>query len=168
MKKLLAGGINVGSGFCSPRCSPLKQKADLRDQDGRLGGFAQPSLPCRPHFLPSLEALLAVFVVAGLSIPQLLESILKLLPLDTYEPNSVMVMDLVDSDKAKGLQIPDVWQTYRNLLFQTGFRDDLGKIERFAFYERAKKAFAVVATGETALYGNIILRKGVIAPQEQH
>ncbi|XP_043842504.1 fucose mutarotase isoform X1 [Dromiciops gliroides] len=103
----------------------------------------------------------------GLSIPQLLESILKLLPLDTYEPNSVVVMDLVESDKAKGLQTPDVWQTYKSLLSQAGFSEDLGKVERFAFYEQAKKAFAVVATGETALYGNIILRKGVIAPQEQ-
>ncbi|XP_007478155.2 fucose mutarotase [Monodelphis domestica] len=104
----------------------------------------------------------------GLSVPQLLESILKLLPLDTYEPNSVMVMDVVESDKAKGLQTPEVWQTFRSLLSQTGFREDLGKMERFAFYEQAKKAFAVVATGETALYGNIILRKGVIAPQEKH
>ncbi|XP_068927642.1 fucose mutarotase [Petaurus breviceps papuanus] len=104
----------------------------------------------------------------GLSIPQLLESILKLLPLDTYEPNSVVVMDLVESDKAKGLQTPDVWQTYKSLLSQAGFKVDLGKMERFAFYEQAKKAFAVVATGETALYGNIILRKGVIGPQEQH
>ncbi|XP_043842505.1 fucose mutarotase isoform X2 [Dromiciops gliroides] len=57
----------------------------------------------------------------GLSIPQLLESILKLLPLDTYEPNSVVVMDLVESDKAKGLQTPDVWQTYKSLLSQAGF-----------------------------------------------
>ncbi|XP_036591598.1 fucose mutarotase isoform X2 [Trichosurus vulpecula] len=104
----------------------------------------------------------------GLSIPQLLESILKLLPLDTHEPNSVVVMDPVESDKAKGLQTPDVWQTYKSLLSQAGFRENLGKMERFAFYEQAKKAFAVVATGETALYGNIILRKGVIAPQEQH
>ncbi|XP_072484558.1 fucose mutarotase [Notamacropus eugenii] len=104
----------------------------------------------------------------GLSIPQLLESILKLLPLDTYEPQSVVVMDLVESDKAKGLQTPDVWHTYKSLLSQAGFKADLGKMERFVFYEQAKKAFAVVATGETALYGNIILRKGVIAPQEQH
>ncbi|XP_027702167.1 fucose mutarotase [Vombatus ursinus] len=104
----------------------------------------------------------------GLGIPQLLESILKLLPLDTYEPNSVMVMDPVESDKAKGLQTPDVWQTYKSFLSQAGFKADLWKMERTSFYEQAKKAFAVVATGETALYGNIILKKGVIAPQEQH
>ncbi|XP_074152391.1 fucose mutarotase isoform X2 [Sminthopsis crassicaudata] len=103
----------------------------------------------------------------GLSIPQLLESLLKLLPLDTYEPNLVVIMDLVESDKARGLQIP-VWQTYKSLLIQAGLKVDLGNMERFAFYERAKKAFAVVATGETSLYGNIILRKGVIASQDQH
>ncbi|KAM9065706.1 fucose mutarotase isoform X1 [Sarcophilus harrisii] len=103
----------------------------------------------------------------GLSIPQLLESILKLLPLDTYEPNSVVIMDLVESDKARGLQIP-VWETYKSLLLKAGLKVDLENMERFAFYERAKKAFAVVATGETSLYGNIILRKGVIASQEQH
>ncbi|XP_074088723.1 fucose mutarotase isoform X2 [Macrotis lagotis] len=56
----------------------------------------------------------------GLSIPQLLESILKLLPLDTYEPNPVVVMDLVESDKAKGLRAPPVWQIYQNLLSQSG------------------------------------------------
>ncbi|XP_074088726.1 fucose mutarotase isoform X4 [Macrotis lagotis] len=59
----------------------------------------------------------------GLSIPQLLESILKLLPLDTYEPNPVVVMDLVESDKAKGLRAPPVWQIYQNLLSQSGCPD---------------------------------------------
>ncbi|XP_074088728.1 fucose mutarotase isoform X6 [Macrotis lagotis] len=85
----------------------------------------------------------------GLSIPQLLESILKLLPLDTYEPNPVVVMDLVESDKAKGLRAPPVWQIYQNLLSQSGCPESLGKMERFAFYEQAKKAFAVVATGSS-------------------
>ncbi|XP_017513154.2 fucose mutarotase isoform X5 [Manis pentadactyla] len=66
----------------------------------------------------------------GLGIPQLLEAVLRLLPLDTY----------VESPTA------------------------LATIERFEFYQRAKKAFAVVATGETALYGNLILKKGVLAP----
>jgi L-fucose mutarotase len=42
------------------------------------------------------------------------------------------------------------------------YKGDVEKLERFAFYERAKKAFAIVATGETRKYGNIILKKGVI------
>ncbi|KAM9344650.1 fucose mutarotase [Symphorus nematophorus] len=97
----------------------------------------------------------------GLGIPQLLEAILKLLPLDTYVPSPAAVMDLVDSDKARRLPVP-VWDTYTQLLGQAGSQAPLEEVERFAFYERAKKAFAVVATGETALYGNLILKKGVI------
>ncbi|XP_030297364.1 fucose mutarotase isoform X1 [Sparus aurata] len=98
---------------------------------------------------------------AGLGIPKLLEAILKLLPLDTYVPHAAAVMDLVDSDKRRGLAVP-VWVTYSDLLTETGTRTPIETVERFAFYERAKKAFAVVATGETALYGNLILKKGVI------
>ncbi|XP_070833797.1 fucose mutarotase [Chaetodon trifascialis] len=94
----------------------------------------------------------------GLGIPQLLEAILKLLPLDT---SPAAVMDLVDSDKLRCLAVP-VWDTYTQLLGEAGSKSPLEKVERFAFYERAKKAYAVVATGETALYGNLILKKGVI------
>ncbi|XP_028279210.1 fucose mutarotase isoform X3 [Parambassis ranga] len=101
----------------------------------------------------------------GLSIPQLLEAILKLLPLDTYVSCPAAVMDLVDSDKQRGLAVP-VWDAYKHLLYQAGSQSHLETVERFAFYERAKKAYAIVATGETALYGNLILKKGVI-PAEQ-
>ncbi|KAL3972119.1 receptor-type tyrosine-protein phosphatase S [Sarotherodon galilaeus] len=101
----------------------------------------------------------------GLGIPRLLEAVLKLLPLDTYVPSPAAVMDLVDSDKQRCLAVP-VWGTYEQLLSQAGSQVSLEKVERFAFYERAKKAYAVVATGETALYGNLILKKGVI-PAEQ-
>ncbi|XP_056292229.1 fucose mutarotase [Pseudoliparis swirei] len=100
----------------------------------------------------------------GLGIPLLLEAILKLLPLDTYVPSPAAVMDLVDSDQQSGLSVP-VWGTYTQLLGQAGSQSPIEKVERFAFYERAKKAFAVVATGETALYGNLILKKGVIPPE---
>ncbi|XP_076830696.1 fucose mutarotase [Brachyhypopomus gauderio] len=101
----------------------------------------------------------------GLHIPELLEAILKLLPLDTYVALPAAVMDLVASDREQGLQVP-VWLRYSQLLTQAGSHGNLEMIERFAFYERAKKAFAVVATGETALYGNIIIKKGVIPPEE--
>ncbi|XP_029926565.1 fucose mutarotase [Myripristis murdjan] len=97
----------------------------------------------------------------GLGIPQLLEAILKLLPLDTYVPTPAAVMDLVDSDKQRFYGAP-VWGTYAKLLEQAGVQTPPERVERFAFYERAKKAYAVVATGETALYGNLILKKGVI------
>ncbi|KAG7249405.1 hypothetical protein CRUP_013847 [Coryphaenoides rupestris] len=96
----------------------------------------------------------------GLDIPRLLEAILKLFPLDTYVPSPAAVMDLVQADQ--GLQVP-IWNSYSHLLDQVGqMQNPLEKVERFAFYERAKKAFAVVATSESALYGNLILKKGVI------
>uniref|UniRef100_A0A1A8GR02 Fucose mutarotase n=1 Tax=Nothobranchius korthausae TaxID=1143690 RepID=A0A1A8GR02_9TELE len=101
----------------------------------------------------------------GLGIPHLLKAILKLLPLDTYVPHPAAVMDLVDSDKLKGLAVP-VWDAYTQLLKQAGSQAPLEKVERFAFYERAKKAYAVVATGETALYGNLILKKGILAAEQ--
>ncbi|XP_070697132.1 fucose mutarotase [Pempheris klunzingeri] len=97
----------------------------------------------------------------GLRIPQLLEAILKLLPLDTYVPSPAAVMHLVDGDKQRSLAVP-VWDTYTQLLAEAGSLTPLEKVERFAFYERAKKSFAVVATGEKALYGNLILKKGII------
>uniref|UniRef100_A0A3B3WMB7 L-fucose mutarotase n=1 Tax=Poecilia mexicana TaxID=48701 RepID=A0A3B3WMB7_9TELE len=97
----------------------------------------------------------------GLGISQLLEAILKLLPLDTYVDRPAAVMDLVDSDRQRCLAVP-VWDTYAQLLSRAGSQSSLEKMERFNFYERAKKAYAVVATGETALYGNLILKKGVI------
>ncbi|XP_034408359.1 fucose mutarotase isoform X5 [Cyclopterus lumpus] len=101
----------------------------------------------------------------GLGIPKLLEAILKLLPLDTYAPSPAAVMDLVDSDKQRRLAVP-VWATYTQLLDQAGSQSPIEKVERSAFYERAKKAFAVVATGETTLYGNLILKKGVMPPEQ--
>ncbi|XP_062375014.1 fucose mutarotase [Sardina pilchardus] len=102
----------------------------------------------------------------GLQIPALLEAILKLFPLDTYVRSPAAVMDLVDSDKELGLETP-VWTSYIHMIKQAGSQGGLETVERFAFYERAKKAFAVVATGETALYGNLIIKKGVIPPGEQ-
>ncbi|XP_048419142.1 fucose mutarotase isoform X1 [Stegostoma tigrinum] len=104
--------------------------------------------------------------IDGLGIPELLQAILKLFPLDTYVSCPAAVMDLVNEDKAKGLQTP-IWEKYQELLSNTGCAKPLEKIERFAFYERTKASFAVVATGETALYGNLILTKGVIPAGEK-
>ncbi|XP_006867519.1 PREDICTED: fucose mutarotase [Chrysochloris asiatica] len=82
----------------------------------------------------------------GLDIPQLLEAMLKLLPLDTYAASPAAVMELVPSDRDRGLQTP-IWNYYQSLLYEKGCTKSLEKVERFAFYERSKKAFAVVATG---------------------
>lgn len=72
-------------------------------------------------------------------------------------------MDLVNKDKNKGMSVPPVWGRYQEILDKSeGRHVEMSKLERFEFYKQAKESFAVVHTGETALYGNIILQKGVI------
>ncbi|WEG11081.1 L-fucose mutarotase [Pullulanibacillus sp. KACC 23026] len=94
----------------------------------------------------------------GLRIPGLLESIMKLFPLDCYSKTQVGLMQVVPGDHAK----PDIWNEYQNILKKSGEPFKIEYIERFAFYERTKATYAVIQTGETALYGNILLKKGVI------
>jgi L-fucose mutarotase len=95
----------------------------------------------------------------GHPIPTILDAILALLPLDEYVEQPVALMAVVPGDDTK----PTIWDEYRKIV--TRHEPNAGNfelVERFAFYERAAKAFAVVATGEGALYANIILKKGVI------
>lgn len=88
-----------------------------------------------------------------------LEAVLKLLPLDVYVPHPVALMQRVPGDTVK----TPIWDEYRTIIQASGEPfTDFEYVERFAFYERAKEAYAVVATGEGALYANIILKKGVI------
>lgn len=96
----------------------------------------------------------------GHDIPSLLDAILKFFPLDTHDRHPVMLMEVMPGDP---VQTP-IWDVYRDLIAQYDVRaaQNILPIERFAFYERAKTAFAVVATGEKALYANIILKKGVV------
>ncbi|MBP7052490.1 MAG: L-fucose mutarotase [Phycisphaerae bacterium] len=95
----------------------------------------------------------------GHGVPELLEAVLKLFPLDTFVAQPVALMAVVPGDKTQ----PTIWETYRTLVKSSGERfSDFEFIERFAFYERAKKAYAVVATSEKALYANVILKKGVL------
>ncbi|MGN1103075.1 MAG: RbsD/FucU domain-containing protein, partial [Huintestinicola sp.] len=57
---------------------------------------------------------------------------------------------------------PEIWETYREIVSKNEGDKQIGLIERFDFYDKAKNAFAIVATGETAIYANIILQKGVV------
>ena len=59
-----------------------------------------------------------------------------------------------------------IWDVYRAIIVAEEPAAQFEEVERFAFYERSKRAFAVVATGETALYGNLILKKGVIGSKD--
>jgi len=94
----------------------------------------------------------------GLGVADLLDAILPLLALDSYVDSPVVMMDAVPGDELD----PAVENSYRAAIDQH-WPDTpaIARIERFAFYERTKSAFAVVMTGETAKYGNIILKKGV-------
>jgi len=96
----------------------------------------------------------------GHGIPALLEAILKLYPLDPYVDSPVAVMQVVPSDKDF---VVTVWDKYQTIVDEAEQKKIVfEKVERFAFYERAKAAFAIVHTGETAKYGNIILKKGLV------
>jgi len=95
----------------------------------------------------------------GHNVPRLLEAILKLFPLDVYVDRPIALMSVVPGDKTK----PTIWEKYRSIINESGEKfSDFEFIERFAFYERAKNAYAIVATSEKALYANIILKKGII------
>ena len=95
----------------------------------------------------------------GHAVPPILEAVLKLLPLDIYVEKPVALMQIVPGDTSK----TPIWDQYRSILKASGEKfSDFEFVERFAFYERAKQAYAVIATSEGALYANIILKKGVI------
>ncbi|MEG2769532.1 MAG: L-fucose mutarotase [Oscillospiraceae bacterium] len=95
----------------------------------------------------------------GHGVAEILDAILQLMPLDQYTAKPVALMEVVPGDDCK----PVIWDKYKALL-QTHDPDNSGieMMERFAFYERAKKAYAIIATGETAIYANILLKKGVV------
>lgn len=96
----------------------------------------------------------------GLDVPELLEAILKLFPLDSYVEKPVSVMQVTPGDKVE----TPIWEEYKKIVSKEDNRgeDAFAEIERFEFYEKAKKAYAVIATSETALYANIMIQKGVI------
>ena len=92
----------------------------------------------------------------GVAVAALLRGIIPLFELDSYAPPLVM-MAAVEGDELD----PAVEQRYRAALFGSAAGPAISRIDRFAFYDRAQEAFAVVMTGEIAKYGNIILKKGV-------
>ena len=95
----------------------------------------------------------------GHGVPELLDAIMQLFPLDTYTEKPVMLMEVVPGDPV----VPTIWDEYKDIINKYEPENcKIEMIERFAFYERAKTAYAVVATGEEAIYANIILKKGVV------
>ena len=91
-----------------------------------------------------------------------LEAILQLLPLDDFVEAPVTLMEVVPGSVSEGE--PPIWSNFRNVLARHEPGAKIGFENRFAFYERSRKAFACVQTGESALYACVILKKGVIRP----
>ena len=91
---------------------------------------------------------------------ELLEAILEVFPLDTYVEHPMNLMQVMPGDPVE----TPIWDSYREIVKKADGRGEkvIGQIERFAFYEEARDAYAIIATGEGALYANIMLQKGEI------
>lgn len=142
-------GRKEGSGMLkgiSPAISPdlLKTLAEMGHGDEIVVSDA--------HF-PAHTFNARVIRADGIGADRLLAGIIPLFELDAYA-TPVVMMAAVPGDTLD----PAVEAKYRKALAYEG---TIERMERFAFYERAKKAYAVVVSGETAKYGNIILKKGV-------
>ncbi len=96
----------------------------------------------------------------GHGTAELLDAILKVFPLDTYVEKPVKLMEVMKGDNVE----TPIWEDYKKIVADADARgaDAIGTIERFAFYEEAKTAYAIIATGESALYANVMLQKGVV------
>ncbi|MBQ8657657.1 MAG: fucose isomerase [Clostridia bacterium] len=93
----------------------------------------------------------------GIGGEAMLKTLLELIPLDTYAEENFLLMQTVEGDP-----LPEIWDQYFAIANAADDHLRVGNLERFEFYERAKKAYAVIATGERAVYANIILKKGVV------
>ena len=98
----------------------------------------------------------------GLGVPEILDAILQVFPLDTYVEKPVTLMSVVEGDKVK---TPPLWAVYKEIVAKYDSRgaDCFEEIDKWEFYDKTKeKSSVVIMTGETAVYANIILKKGVV------
>ena len=106
---------------------------------------------------PSASMGQRVVYMSGNGAAEVLDAVLTLLPLDTYA-KPLYLMEVVKDDNVE----TPIWEEYKSITKK--YTDaEFEHLERFAFYERAKSAYAVIATGESALYANILLKKGVVS-----
>lgn len=139
----------------SPVISPelLKALAEMGHGDELV--IADGNFPCH-----SVGKNAVVVRADGHGVPEILAAVLELIPLDTYTEKPVALMEVVPGDTCG---TPEIWQTYEEIL--TKYEPEHHAIdytERFAFYERAEGAYLIIATGEKAIYANILLKKGVV------
>lgn len=107
----------------------------------------------------SIGANAVVIRADGHGACEMLDAVLQLLPLDQYTEQPVMLMEVVPGDDCK----PVIWEEFKSLLARyEPEHSSIQMLDRFAFYERAKTAYAIIATGETAIYANVLLKKGVV------
>lgn len=114
--------------------------------------LADGNFPCNAH--PQ-----RVVRLDGHGIPEILDAILTFLPLDSYVENPTLLMAVTPGDP----YVPEIWAEYRKIGKKheaEGLREL--SIDRFEFYERSRGSYAVVTTSESALYANVILKKGVV------
>ncbi len=98
----------------------------------------------------------------GHGVPEILDAILQFFPLDHCVEKPVNLMQLSPEDEGK-VETP-IWDTYQKIVedYDKRGKDVIGQIERFQYYEEARKAYAIIATGEAAVYANVMLQKGVV------
>lgn len=139
----------------SPVISPdlLKALAEMGHGDELV--IADGNFPCHSVGKNSI-----VIRADGHGVPEILDAVLNLIPLDTYTEKPVALMEVVKGDTCG---TPEIWQTYEEILNKyEPAHHEIDYTERFAFYERAKGAYLIIATGEKAIYANILLKKGVV------
>ena len=111
---------------------------------------------------PALSNARRLIRLDGASAPRALQAILSLMPLDDFVDTPMVVIEFVGDTTA----IPEPVREFQKVADAAEGRAVASRgIDRFAFYDRAKSAFAIVATGETRLYGCVLIKKGVIRPQ---
>jgi L-fucose mutarotase len=94
----------------------------------------------------------------GIDAVRLVKAITALMPLDDFVPAAAFRMAVVDAPD----EVPPITAAFATVLAEGGYIGPIEPVERQAFYARAREAFAIVASGETRLYGNLILKKGVV------
>ena len=142
----------------SPLISPALLKVLCEMGHGDELVIADGNFPCE-----SMGKNAVVIRADGHGVPELLDAILKLIPLDAYVEKPVALMEVVPGDTCP---TPEIWDVYKSILNKHEPNNcKIDMTERFAFYERAKKAYLIIATGETAIYANILLKKGVVKPE---
>ncbi|POF34222.1 RbsD/FucU family protein [Roseibium marinum] len=95
----------------------------------------------------------------GVTATAALEAVLQVLPLDTFVPEPALTMQVVGNPS----EVPPVVAEFQKIVDERAdIPVKIGGLERHAFYQRSREAFVILQTGETRLYGNILLKKGVI------